>query len=88
MSVLSFGLCYSEILSSVTLCVKLPVIWFVLKVIKHAKGILQRRYLALVIGSPRQQEGLISVPLGKVRVLLDVVTVLPVPDLNIYLCTK
>ncbi|KAL6209851.1 hypothetical protein ACLB2K_020790 [Fragaria x ananassa] len=37
-------------------------------VIKHAKGILQRRYLALVIGSPRQQEGLISVPLGKVVV--------------------
>ncbi|KAL6211728.1 hypothetical protein ACLB2K_016951 [Fragaria x ananassa] len=37
-------------------------------VIKHAKGILQRRYLTLVIGSPRQQEGLISVPLGKVVV--------------------
>ncbi|KAK4405193.1 RNA pseudouridine synthase 4, mitochondrial [Sesamum angolense] len=32
------------------------------------KRILQKRYWALVIGSPRRREGLISVPLGKVVV--------------------
>ncbi|KAL6270508.1 hypothetical protein ACE6H2_027419 [Prunus campanulata] len=37
-------------------------------VIDDAKRILQRRYWALVIGSPRQRKGLISAPLGKVVV--------------------
>lgn len=37
-------------------------------VIDDAKRILQRRYWALVIGSPRRRQGLISAPLGKVVV--------------------
>ncbi|XP_020552921.1 RNA pseudouridine synthase 4, mitochondrial isoform X2 [Sesamum indicum] len=34
--------------------------------VPDSKKILQKRYWALVIGSPRRREGLISVPLGKV----------------------
>lgn len=34
--------------------------------LKNEKRFLQRRYWALVLGSPRRPEGLISVPLGKV----------------------
>ncbi|XP_038705602.1 RNA pseudouridine synthase 4, mitochondrial isoform X2 [Tripterygium wilfordii] len=36
--------------------------------IDDKKRILQKRYLALVLGSPRRQRGLISAPLGKVVV--------------------
>lgn len=58
----------------VLLHVNLPHACICLKVIDDAKRILQRRYWALVIGSPRQRRGLISAPLGKVRVLLNIFT--------------
>jgi 23S rRNA-/tRNA-specific pseudouridylate synthase len=39
------------------------------------RRILQRKYWALVIGSPRRQKGLISASLGKVRISLMLNTI-------------
>jgi 23S rRNA-/tRNA-specific pseudouridylate synthase len=41
----------------------------------NKRRILQRKYWALVIGSPRRPKGLISAPLGKVRMSLMLNTI-------------
>ncbi|KAF9675859.1 hypothetical protein SADUNF_Sadunf09G0077300 [Salix dunnii] len=47
---------------------RLTIFIFSLKDVGNKRRILQRKYWALVIGSPRHLKGLISVPLGKVVV--------------------
>lgn len=59
--------------------VNLPDARTYLKVTDDAKRILQRRYWALVIGSPRQRKGLISAPLVKVRIFLNALILTPHP---------
>lgn len=45
------------------------LVFLLLKDIKSAGRVLQRKYLALVIGIPRHSKGLISAPLAKVGIL-------------------
>jgi len=53
----------------------------------NKRRILQRKYWALVIGSPRRPKGLISAPLGKVRMslMLNTINQKPLVFFNIIL---
>lgn len=50
-----------------------------------SKNILQKRYLALVIGSPRRRQGSISVPLMKVKFTFRHLTSPPISNLQIFI---